>query len=220
MLGLDTKMKQIAALKLTLWSQWISYDPAGVQTKYFAAPQPQPQNGWSVPGTGASTGSDLNGGAITIACSQLNAWIAQQLAHTAVWAAYLKQGSRWFVPAVYNSTGVLVKAQSDLWPEAAAILSSLNALPKQTAPAFYYSPNLTQVTTEPGQTHAGSPFYVSPLSATIAQLTRTPQHVPAQRSAAADQFLFPLSYICFFDFSSHCFLRVSISTMRRQLFSV
>ena len=154
-------MKQIAALKLTLWSKWITYDPSGVQTKFFTSPQPQPQKDYLLPGTGASTGSDLNGGAITIACNLLNAWIAQQLANTAVWAAYVQQGQRWFVPAVYSPTGVLLRAQSDLWPQAAAILTSFNALPKQTAPAFYYSPDLVQVTTEVGKPHVGSPFYVS-----------------------------------------------------------
>jgi len=155
-------MRQIAALKLGMWSKWITYAPS-VQTKYFTAPQPQPQDGWIVPGTGASTGSDLNGGAITVACGLLNAWIAQQLAHTHVWDAFQKQGQRWFVPAEYSAEGALLRAQSDLWPQAAAILTSMNLLPNQTAHAFYFLLVMTQTNTEIGKAHVGSPFYVSHL---------------------------------------------------------
>ena len=172
--GLDTKMIQIAALKLTLWSKWIRYSSGVVNSAFFTPTSPAGSGSspWILMGTGASTGSDLNGGAICVAANTINVWIASQLNYpgSEIWAKYVAQGCRWFQPARYNPDGTIKQAQSDLWPQAAAILASMPApaggsagqpfmLPLQYGPFYYYYPNLTNVVATPGVPHVGNIFY-------------------------------------------------------------
>eukprot|EP01113_Clastostelium_recurvatum_P023005 TRINITY_DN2752_c0_g1_i3.p1 TRINITY_DN2752_c0_g1~~TRINITY_DN2752_c0_g1_i3.p1 ORF type:complete len:1750 (+),score=441.03 TRINITY_DN2752_c0_g1_i3:527-5251(+) len=156
--GLDTKMKQIASMKLGIYSDSIRYNPDGAQMKYFKDILTIDGKECRLPGTGASTGSDLNGGAIAKACDAFTKWLEEKLRGHEVWASYLKQG-RWYIPPAYDAGGEKVRDAVDLWPQAVEALKAIITLPFQFDLVGYRSPDLTPVETEPGKIHKGDPFY-------------------------------------------------------------
>ena len=164
--GLDTKCRQVAAYGLGVSSTRVTFQH-GCNTSWFAptwmgpdgkgVPGSNPPAPWAMPSSGATTGSDLNGGAILNACTQWNQWLKSLLNGTPIWTAYLNNNSRWYSPAQFEND-VQTKAAVDLWPQAVQQLGS--NLPRVAPIAFYASPNRTEISTGPyPSAHVGSPYY-------------------------------------------------------------
>jgi hypothetical protein len=163
--GLETKMKQIAALKLGIWTKNVAYE-CNVNSKWFQGMSP---NGWMLPGTGASTGADLNGGAVALAATSVLTWIESHLGKTALWQQYLQNGKRFYVPPTYDEQGRQLTSGSNLWPTAVALLNQMNALPLQNSGLeFYESPAMVQLVRWPRTNTIVSSPRVAPLRRTFA----------------------------------------------------
>jgi len=140
--GLDTKLRQIAALKLGINLQSVSYE-SNVNSKWFQAFSP---DGYILPGTGASTGADLNGGAVVMAANSVVQWLESLLKDTPLWVEWEANGRRFYVPPRYDEQGRQISAGSNLWPQAVALLNQKQALPlKNSGLEFYESPGMEQL---------------------------------------------------------------------------
>ncbi|CAL8466442.1 g5978 [Coccomyxa elongata] len=146
--GLDTKIQQIAAYTLNIKSAYIKVSPNSTS----AVP--------NAPGTGASTGSDLNGGAVRDACSKLKADLEAMLdayvdsqTDPAPWRELMghwRHSRQWYSPALKDEDDGY-----DFWPLiiSKAFMTQI-PLSKQ---GFFKAPELSNVaTTGPA---LGSPFY-------------------------------------------------------------
>ncbi|BDA51182.1 Xanthine dehydrogenase [Coccomyxa sp. Obi] len=146
--GLDTKIQQIAAYTLNIKSAYVKVSPNSTS----AVP--------NAPGTGASTGSDLNGGAVRNAClalkadleTMLDAYVESQ-SDPAAWRELMghwQHSRQWYSPALKDEDDGY-----DFWPLIISKAFTMQIpLSKQ---GFFKAPQLSNVATSGPA--LGAPFY-------------------------------------------------------------